>query len=117
MHEMALTRSVVDLVAARTGGRTVSRVRLEVGALAGVVPDALRFCFDLACQGTPLEGADLEIHDVPGVLSCATCGASSPCPDLVRLCPCGSADVYIVAGEELRVRSVDVQGPEVVPCA
>ena len=115
MHEMALTRSVVDLVGARTGGRGVTRVRLEVGALAGVVPDALRFCFDLACQGTTLEGADLEIHELPGLLRCAECGATSPCPDLVRLCPCGSADVAIVAGQELRVRSVDVR--EVVPCA
>ena len=115
MHEMALTRSVVDLVVERTRGREVSVVRLEVGALAGVVADALRFCFDLACLDTPLEGADLEIVEVPGLLRCADCGATSPCPDLVRLCPCGSADVTIVTGQELRVRSVDVR--EVVTCA
>jgi|SRR5688500_6044485 len=112
MHEMALTRSVVDMVAARTTGRRVSRVRLEVGALAGVVPDAMRFCFDLACLGTDLEGADLDIVEVPGRLACATCGATSSCPDRVLLCPCGSADVAIVQGEELRVLSVDVRKEE-----
>ena len=109
MHEMALTRSVVDLVAARTRGRRVSVVRVEVGALVGVVPDAMRFCFDLACEGTDLGGAELQIVETPGELCCATCGETSPCPDRILLCPCGSADVTVVAGEELRVVSVEVR--------
>ena len=112
---MALTQNVVDLVARRTGGRRVQVVRLEVGALSGVLPDAMTFCFDLVVAGTPLAGAALEIEEVAGSLRCRDCGAESPCPDLVRLCPCGSADVEITAGQELRVRSVDVE--EAVPCA
>ena len=112
---MALTESVVDLVGRRTAGRRVLVVRLQVGALSGVLPDAMRFCFDLATAGTPLEGARLEVEEVPGRLRCRTCGEESPCPDLVRLCPCGSADVEVVGGEDLRVASVDVE--EAVPCA
>ncbi|MEJ7743789.1 MAG: hydrogenase maturation nickel metallochaperone HypA [Nocardioidaceae bacterium] len=52
MHELAITQSVVDAVLERTGDRKVTTVRLKVGRLSGVVPDAMRFCFDLITAGT-----------------------------------------------------------------
>ena len=112
MHEMALTLDVVDVVATRTAGRRVSCVRLDVGELTGVVPDAMRFCFDLACQGTDLDGARLDIRVVPGQISCRDCGATTRCADRILLCPCGSADVSVVHGEELVVASVEVAKEE-----
>jgi len=54
MHELAVTQSVVDAVRQRTGEQRVLEVRLRVGRLSGVLPDALRFCFDLVTDGTPL---------------------------------------------------------------
>ena len=66
MHELAIAESVVSSVLERTGERPVSSVRLRVGRLAGVVPDALRFSFELATAGTPLAGAALEIVEEPG---------------------------------------------------
>ena len=57
MHELAITQSVVDAVTERTGDAPVAGVRLRVGRLSGVVPDSVRFCFDLVTDGTPLEGA------------------------------------------------------------
>ena len=47
MHELALTQSLVDLVAERTVGRRVVAVNVRVGDAAGVVPDAMAFCFDV----------------------------------------------------------------------
>ncbi len=49
---MAITQSVVDMVVDRTAGRRVASVQLQVGKLAGVVADAMRFCFELATSGT-----------------------------------------------------------------
>jgi hydrogenase nickel incorporation protein HypA/HybF len=109
MHELALTQSVVDLVQERTRGRQVLSVRVEVGLLSGVVPDAMLFAFDLATAGTPLEGATLEIVETPGRITCRSCGIESPTPDLLLLCPCGSADVEVVGGRELRVLSAELQ--------
>jgi hydrogenase nickel incorporation protein HypA/HybF len=106
MHELAITQSVVDAVTERTGSAPVTTVRVRVGRLAGVVPDAMRFCFDLVTAGTPLEGAELEIEQPEGRGRCRTCGAQFPLTDLVLLCPCGSADVEVVAGRELAVASV-----------
>lgn len=114
MHELSITQSVVDMVADRTAGRRIASVRLEVGKLSGVVADAMRFCFDVATLGTSLEGAVLEIDETPGRASWRTCGADFDVADLILLCPCGSADVRVIAGRELLVTSVEMMEE---PCA
>jgi len=108
MHELAITQSVVDTVLQRTGSRRVTVVRLRVGRLSGIVPDAMQFCFGMAAEGTPLEGATLQIDQPRGRAHCRTCGDDFDLPDLILLCPCGSADVEVLTGRELQVTSVDV---------
>jgi hydrogenase nickel incorporation protein HypA/HybF len=108
MHELSITQSVVDAVSEHTAGARVTEVRLRIGALSGVVPDALRFCFELVAEGTCVEGAKLVIDEVPGKGHCRGCDAAVPLPDLILLCPCGSADVQITAGRELQVASIEV---------
>ena len=66
MHELSITRNVVAIVSERAEGQRVTRVRLEIGRLTAVVPDSIRFCFDICAQGTPLAGAELEIVERPG---------------------------------------------------
>jgi hydrogenase nickel incorporation protein HypA/HybF len=66
VHELSITRNVVAIVSERAVGQRVTRVRLEIGRLSAVVPDSIRFCFDICAQGTPLEGAELEIVDSGG---------------------------------------------------
>ena len=64
MHELGITRNVVAIVGERAQGQKVLRVTLEVGRLSGMLPDAIRFYFDVCSKGTPLEGATLQIVDV-----------------------------------------------------
>jgi hydrogenase nickel incorporation protein HypA/HybF len=66
VHELSITRNVVAIVSERAQGQRVTRVRLEIGRLSAVVPDSIRFCFDICAQGTPLEGAALEIIESAG---------------------------------------------------
>jgi hydrogenase nickel incorporation protein HypA/HybF len=66
VHELSITRNVVAIVSERAEGQRVTRVRLEIGRLSAVVPDSIRFCFDICAQGTPLEGAELEIIESAG---------------------------------------------------
>lgn len=108
MHEMSITQNVVDVVTARTGEHRVAKVRLQIGKLSGIVPDSLRFCFELIAADTPLAGAVLEIEEPLGRAHCKTCGGDFELRDLILLCPCGSADVQVVAGTELAVKSVEV---------
>jgi hydrogenase nickel incorporation protein HypA/HybF len=108
MHELALTQSLVDAVIAHTQGAQVEVVHVRVGTLSGVVPDAMRFCFDLVAAGTPLQGAVLDIANVEGRGRCRSCGDEFVLADLILLCPCGSADVQVLSGQELSVQSVEV---------
>lgn len=108
MHELSIAESVVEAVLERTGERPVTVVRLSVGKLSGVVPDALTFCFELATAGTALEGAALEIVEMSGRAHCRRCDQDFQKDDLILLCECGSADVDVVAGRELSVTSVEV---------
>jgi hydrogenase nickel incorporation protein HypA/HybF len=66
VHELSITRNVVAIVSERAQGQRVTRVRLEIGRLSAVVPDSIRFCFDICAQGTPLAGAELEIIESAG---------------------------------------------------
>jgi len=108
VHELPITQSVVDAVCERAGDRRVHSVRVQVGALTAVLPDAMRFCFELAVQGTVAEGARLDIDERPAAVHCRGCGADAVLPDFLLLCPCGSADVQITAGRELRILSMEV---------
>lgn len=112
MHEMSIAMAVVGQVeeaAAVAGASGVSLVRLQVGELSGVVPDALAFCFELACAGTVLEGAELATEPVAARAHCASCTqewAVGMPPSLS--CPgCGSAaHVELLSGRELQILSV-----------
>lgn len=108
MHELSITQNVVDVVLDRTGARTVTAVHLSVGRLSGVVPDAMRFCFELVAEGTPLAGAQLCIEQPEGWATCRSCDERFQLPDPILLCPCGSADVHVISGRELAVTSVEV---------
>ncbi len=112
MHEMALAESVLEIArdAARSeGAHAVRGVRLEIGALASVEPEALRFCFDAVVRGSVAEGARLEIDTVPGAGWCFRCDARVPIASLVAECPvCGSAQVQLSGGTELRVKEIEI---------
>jgi hydrogenase nickel incorporation protein HypA/HybF len=107
VHELGIAQGVIEAVTERLPGVKIISVRLEVGALSGVAPDSLRFSFGLAAQGTALEGASLEIIQSPARCHCRACGADfEPGEPVAPLCPCGSADVTVLSGQELRIASV-----------
>jgi hydrogenase nickel incorporation protein HypA/HybF len=66
VHELSIAESVIEGVCERTGDARVARVFLRVGGDSCVAPHAIRFCFDLCAAGTAVEGAALEIEEVPG---------------------------------------------------
>jgi hydrogenase nickel incorporation protein HypA/HybF len=98
----------VDAVTERLPGAKVTCVRLEIGALSGVVADSLMFCFDLVTEGTDLEGATLEISQLPGLCNCRVCGNDFEPDGPIAICPCGSAEVTVLAGQDLKITSVQV---------
>lgn len=108
MHELALMESLVATVDEQVAEARVTKVRLEIGRLSCVAPDALRFCFEVCAAGTRLEGAALDIVEIPGRGRCRACDAEVALDDVLATCGCGSFDLQVIAGQELRLKDVEV---------
>lgn len=113
MHEMSLTESIVDILeeeARRCGFSKVLRVSVEVGALGHVEPQALAFCFEAVSRGTVAEGAAFDVVTVPGEGWCFDCEKATPLAERFGACVhCGGRRVQMTAGEELRVKDMEVE--------
>ena len=110
MHELGITRSVVAIVAEHAKGQKVLSVTLEVGQLSGLLPESIRFCFDVCCKGTALEGAQLHIIEPAGRGHCSACGAQTPLSAPLGRCPeCGESTLQLVAGTELKIRQMETE--------
>jgi hydrogenase nickel incorporation protein HypA/HybF len=66
MHELAIVHGIVETVTEKSGGERIHRIVLEIGRMTAVLPDALRFCFDIVAEGTSAEGATLDIRETEG---------------------------------------------------
>jgi len=108
MHELDITRAVVAAAVDKAGNSRVRTVRLRIGRDAGVVPDAVRFCFESVAAGTAADGARLVIHESRGTAECQACGADFDVDDLLLGCDCGSLDVHVAGADEFVVTGVEV---------
>jgi hydrogenase nickel incorporation protein HypA/HybF len=110
MHEMSIAESVLNLVedcARREGLRRVREVRLEIGKLAAVEPEALRFCFDAVLRGSIADGASIAIDEPAGAAWCFPCSATVPIEARGDPCPrCGSAQLQVSSGTQMRVKDL-----------
>ena len=99
---------------AQRRGVEVSAVHLRLGALSGVVKDALLFSYEVACQDTPLEGSQLIVEDVPVIVFCPKCQAERELPSVqLFACPeCGLPTMDVRHGRELEVFALEVNEEE-----
>jgi hydrogenase nickel incorporation protein HypA/HybF len=110
MHELSIAQAVIDIAAAHARGRRVNAIEVRVGHLRAVVPAALEFAFALAAEGTPVEGARLEIEHVPAAGRCRRCGGETELDGWPLACgACGGLDVEVIRGEELLVASLECE--------
>lgn len=112
MHEMALTESLVDMLeeeGRKQGFARVKRVRIEIGALGHVEPQAMAFCFTAVTRGTIADGAALDIVATPGQGWCFACEKTTPLSERFGACAhCGGRQVQMTGGDELRVKELEV---------
>ncbi len=113
MHEMGIALQIVEIATtslpADLGAARVAAVNLKIGKLAAVVPESLRFCFDVAVKDTRLAGAKLVIDEVPVVASCNYCDARWTIDEPVFICKtCQSGSLEILSGRELDIESIEV---------
>jgi hydrogenase nickel incorporation protein HypA/HybF len=112
MHELGITRNLVAIVGEAAQGRAVRKVWLEIGRNSALMPEAVRFCFDVVSKGTALEQAQLEIVQIAPGWQCAGCGVQLGAAAAAPSCPdCGGA-LRLRSGDELNIKAMEVE-----PCA
>ena len=109
MHELGIARNIVAIVSDAARGRKVRRVTLEVGALSGVMTDAIAFCFPVVAEGTVVEDALLDIHEIEGRARCTVCASEFAMPTLYTACPCGSRQLERLQGGELNIKTMELE--------
>jgi hydrogenase nickel incorporation protein HypA/HybF len=117
MHEMGIALQIIEIATASIPpdmrAARVERVNLKIGKLSAVVPDSLRFCFDIVSKDTPLAGAALAIEETPVVARCKECDARWSIAEPVFTCrACGSGSLEILSGRELDIVSIEIAQEE-----
>lgn len=113
MHELALAQGIVEVIREQAADGSFTRVksvRLVIGALSHVEPEAIEFGFDAVSRGTVAEGAALVIDRPPGIAWCLDCEANVEIAGRTDPCPaCGGYRLVVTGGEELRVQELEVE--------
>src|SRR5258705_8964440 len=114
MHELSIALSMIEMAteeAERRGGVRVNALHLKLGPLSGVVKDALLFSYQVACNGTPLEGSQLVIEDVPVVIYCRECQSEQQLESIQHFCCplCGTLSADVVGGRELEFVAMEIE--------
>jgi hydrogenase nickel incorporation protein HypA/HybF len=114
MHELSIALSMIEMAteeAERRGDVRVKALHLKLGPLSGVVKDALLFSYEVACNGTPLEGSQLLIEDVPVVIYCWQCQSEQQLDSIQRFCcpVCGTLSSDVVKGRELEFVAMEIE--------
>jgi hydrogenase nickel incorporation protein HypA/HybF len=87
----------------------VERVNVKIGKLSAVVPDSLKFCFDIVIKDTPLSGAEIVIEEIPVTARCNGCQTEWTIAEAVFSCPkCDNGDIIILTGQELHIESIEI---------
>ena len=112
MHELSIAMSIVEMAQeeAETRGVQVSAIHLKLGAMSGVVKEALLSCYELACEGTPLAGSRLVVDEVSVVVFCPSCCQPRPLSSiqLFACSECGAPTPDILQGKELEVVALEI---------
>jgi hydrogenase nickel incorporation protein HypA/HybF len=112
MHELSIAMSIVELAEeeAERRGVQVTAVHLRLGALSGVVKEALLGSYEMACEESPLKGSRLIVEDVPVLISCPSCKTQRPISSIQLFCcaECGSPASEIVQGKEIEVFALEI---------
>jgi hydrogenase nickel incorporation protein HypA/HybF len=113
MHEMGIVMEVIDIVNASipkdAKDARVAAINLKIGKLSAVVPESLRFCFQVATEGTNLAGTELVIEDIPVQAHCDDCNHQWIVEQPVFVCPaCNGSRIELLSGREMDIDSIEL---------
>jgi hydrogenase nickel incorporation protein HypA/HybF len=112
MHELAITRSLVDIAlseANKANAKKVTSVSIVLGEMSGAVDESVEFYFELMSKYTIAEGAKIKFRKVPNQAKCRKCGNIFKPEDIFWECDkCHSMEMEMISGKELYIESIEV---------
>jgi hydrogenase nickel incorporation protein HypA/HybF len=109
VHELSICEAILHKIEANAEGRSVTAVTVKIGHLRQVVPDALRFSWEVVTDSTDHRGAQLQIDHVPAVVECHNCGQRTTLDLPILSCSgCESFEVTLISGDEFQLVSMDL---------
>ncbi len=113
MHELSVTQGMLDIVlkyAQQAGAQRITHINLLIGDLTSIVDDSVQFYFDIISRNTIAAGARLIFQRVPATFRCWDCAHTFTPAGRDFTCPhCGGMRVEVIAGNEFRVESIEVE--------
>lgn len=112
MHELALARSLIEIVdeyAAEHNVTHIKKINVRLGEMSAMTR-ALHFCFSSVAEGTSCEGAILNIEVIPLTVYCSTCEVvKAPTGRYSFRCPdCGMPAHKVITGREMQLASLEL---------
>lgn len=108
MHEAGIVQEIVAIAVQHAQGAKIKRIALEIGKLSGVMPESIRFSFDIARLGTLAEDASLDIRETPGRVRCRSCEKEFDLQENMGRCACGGTNLEWIGGMDLFIKELEV---------
>jgi len=109
---MSLAVNIVNIgidSAKNNNAKKINEIVVEIGTLAGIIPDALEFCYISACKGTIADNSKLSLIVIPAEAHCPACDKGFEADNMVMQCPlCEELVFDVKGGRELRVKKINV---------
>ena len=117
MHEMGIALEIIDIVTASIPADMthprVAKIHLKIGKLSALVPESLRFCFEIAARDTALKDAELVMEETPVVARCKACRYEWTIEGPAFSCKkCNSGEIELLSGREHDIRSIEIEDEE-----
>ena len=112
MHELSVAQNIIEIIQQSVSKQSWNQVRavhVEIGAMAGIVPDSLKFSFEAITEESAFRGSQLIIECIPFRIHCCSCSADTENEDGFAVCgECGCTNVKIVSGTELQIKNIEL---------
>jgi len=114
MHEMGIAMQIIEIakssIPENAKDKEIFAVNIQAGKLTAIIPDNLKFCFSIATKNTPLEGAILNITEIPVKAKCKKCKYEWTIKGPDFICKkCKNGDIDILSGQELDIISIELK--------
>ncbi|MGQ9608722.1 MAG: hydrogenase maturation nickel metallochaperone HypA [bacterium] len=107
MHEVSIAENIIEIIKAEMPKHNLTRIdsiKIRIGDMSHIMPDALIFAFELLSEGTQFENAKIIIEKIPTKGRCRNCGNEFIMDDILDNCPkCGGVYIDIISGKELEI--------------